>query len=67
MTEPATVVTEEPKPLLAGTFALYDDLNGGYVLVTETPDHGIVKKSIPGMLVKLMRGGPIGKFFGGGQ
>jgi hypothetical protein len=51
--EPVTL----PTPLIAGTFALYDDQNGGYVLVTETTEHGLTRKHIPAAMVKLATGG----------
>lgn len=46
-----------PAPMLAGTFAIYEDGQGGYVLVTDTPDHGMMRKHIPAGLVKLATGG----------
>lgn len=50
--EPTTV---EPVPMMAGTFALYDDGHGGIVLVTDVNGE-ITKKAIPAALVKLATG-----------
>jgi len=52
------VVTEEseaPEPLLTGTFALYADGKGGYVIVGETPVHGVVRKHISPSLMRMMK------------
>jgi hypothetical protein len=46
-----------PEAVIAGTFALYEDGAGGYVLVTETVAHGTQRKHIPAGLVKLATGG----------
>jgi hypothetical protein len=46
-----------PEPMLAGTFALYEDGQGGFVLVTDTEDHGEQRKHIPAALVKMATGG----------
>lgn len=57
--------TTQPEPELAGTFAIYADGRGGYVLVTDTVDQGTTRKHIPAALVKLATGnGVIGKIFG---
>ncbi len=42
-----------PEPLLHGTFALYPDGAGGFVLVTETDAHGVNRKHIPSAMVRL--------------
>lgn len=42
-----------PAPLIAGTFALYDDAQGGFVLVTQTTEHGLNRRHIPSGMVKL--------------
>lgn len=44
---------DQPAPLIAGTFALYDDGQAGFVLVTETTDHGLNRRHIPAGMVKL--------------
>lgn len=44
-----------PVPAVAGTFALYEDGNGGFVLVTDI-DGDTTRKHIPGALVKLAMG-----------
>ena len=44
-----------PIPVLAGTFALYDDGHGGYVLVTDVGGE-VTKKAIPAALVKMATG-----------
>lgn len=41
------------EPLVGGTFALYDDDHGGFVLVAETTQHGIMRRHIPAAMVKL--------------
>lgn len=43
-----------PQPILAGTFAIYDDGDGGFVIVGET-EGGIVRKHITKRIVSLMR------------
>jgi hypothetical protein len=48
-----------PRPLIAGTFAVYEAPDGGYVLVTDTP-RGVDRKVISGRMVKLG-----GKLLGG--
>ncbi len=70
MSDPTTDVTEagvfDPQPVIAGTFALYEDGEGGFVLVTQTDKHGIDRKHIPKALVKMATGGGIiGRKFGG--
>lgn len=57
-------VTPGPAPVIAGTFAIYEDGRGGYVLVTDTEAHGISRQHIPGALIKLAGGGLLG--VGGG-
>ncbi len=63
MTDPTTDVAEggvfDPEPVIAGTFALYEDGEGGFVLVTQTERHGIDRKHIPKALVKMATGGGI--------
>lgn len=54
-----------PTPLMAGTFAIYEDGKGGYVLVAQrdgeaAPD----RKHIPGALVKVLTGGLLGRKLG---
>lgn len=50
-----------PRPLIAGTFAFYEDGSGGIVAVAETPETGVVRRHIPRAMVKmatrLMSGG----------
>jgi hypothetical protein len=48
-------VAVEPVPMMAGTFALYDDGHGGIVLVTDVNGE-VTKKAIPAALVKLATG-----------
>lgn len=56
----------QPEPELAGTFAIYADGHGGYVLVTDTVDQGTTRKHIPAAIVRLATGnGVLGKIFGG--
>lgn len=56
---PAATGAAGPEALLAGTFALYEDGQGGYVLVTDTVQHGTDRKHIPAALVKMATGGGI--------
>lgn len=56
------IVPEGPVPAIAGTFAIYEDGSGGYVLVTDTTEHGTMRKHIPATIVKLM-GGKLGSLF----
>jgi hypothetical protein len=52
----APLATEPgPIPVIAGTFALYDDGNGGYVLVYDV-DGEVTRKAIPAALVKMATG-----------
>ena len=57
-----------PQPLAAGTYAVYDDTNGGYVLVIGTREGETHHKHLPGHLVKMaekMAGGsPLAMLFG---
>lgn len=58
--------TITPTAVLEGTFALYPDGQGGYVLVTYTEAHGLDRKHIPAALVKMATGGGvIGRRFAG--
>lgn len=62
MPEPAPgadVAPTGPAPLAAGTFAIYEDGQGGYVLVTDMPGSGVQRKHIPAALVKLVTGGGV--------
>lgn len=57
-----------PQPLLAGTFAVYSDDRGGFVLVADTVDgegtSTVHRKAIPAAMVKLVTGGgPLGGMF----
>lgn len=55
-TESAPLAAEPgPVPLMAGTFALYDDGHGGIILVTDV-DGAVTKKAIPAALVKMATG-----------
>lgn len=61
----------EPQALASGTFAVYEDGAGGFVLVTNMPDHGgVARRHIPSALVKMVTGGgmlsrKLGGIFGG--
>lgn len=48
-----------PVALFEGTFAIYPDGQGGYVLVTDTAEHGTDRRHIPAAMVKLATGGGI--------
>lgn len=57
-----------PVPLLAGTFAIYDDQAGGYAVVAETVDAEgatqVHRKAIPAAMVRLVQGtGPMSGMF----
>lgn len=66
----AALAPDPPKPMLAGTFALYETPRGGLVLVTETPEHGVVRRELSPAVVraglvlagggKMPKGGPAG-------
>jgi hypothetical protein len=58
-TQPCSEVT----PVIAGTFAIYEDGHGGFVLVTDT-EHGTDRKHIPSTFVKLALRGGLGRFLG---
>lgn len=63
--------TDDPTPLLAGTFAVYQTPDGGFVLVTDIPGRGQETKVIPGKMVRLVTSGVgskmFGSLFGGGN
>lgn len=46
------VPTEQPEPAISGTFAIYEDGQGGYVLVTDIGG-SIERKHIPAKVVKM--------------
>jgi len=66
----SALAPDEPVPLLAGTFALYEAPSGALVLVTDTPQHGVVRRHLPAAVVKagmvlagggkMPKGGPAG-------
>lgn len=67
--EPATGAA--PLAMLEGTFAIYQDGHGGFVLVTDTVQHGTDRRHIPAAMVKLATGGGmisrrLAGMFGGG-
>lgn len=47
-----------PLPTLAGTFAIYDDGHGGFVLVTDVGGD-VTRKHIPAAIVKMATGGGV--------
>jgi len=67
MTEPEHGVTAEPAaptPAVAGTFAIYQDSDGGLVLVADIVGRGPVRRKVPAAMVQMMtgeRGGVVGK------
>lgn len=44
-----------PAPILAGTFAIYEDGGGGFVLVTDVAGD-VTRKHVPAAVVKLAMG-----------
>lgn len=42
-----------PVPVAAGSFAIYDDGRGGFVLVTQTEQQGIHRSHISARMVKM--------------
>lgn len=63
--------TDGPVPIAAGTYALYDDRAGGYVLVIGTREGETHHKHIPARVVKMAEmamGGnsPLAAMFGAG-
>lgn len=45
-------------PVAAGTFVIYEDGKGGFVLVTDMPEQGGVRhQHIPRALIKMVTGG----------
>jgi hypothetical protein len=62
--------TPPQEPMAAGTYAVYDDQQGGYVLVLGTREGQTHHKHIPAKVVKMgemMMGGnsPLAALFGG--
>lgn len=67
---PDVVNAEGPAPMAAGTYAVYDDQAGGYVLVVATREGQTHHKHIPARVVKMAEmamGGnsPLAAMFGG--
>ena len=67
---PEAVNAEGPAPMAAGTYAVYDDQAGGYVLVVATREGQTHHKHIPARVVKMAEmamGGnsPLAAMFGG--
>lgn len=61
---------DEPTPAVAGTFAIYPDGKGGYVLVTDVGGT-VERRHIPAAVVKMVSGGGMfarkfAQVFGGG-
>ena len=48
-----TAPDNAPIPLVAGSFALYEDGKGGFWLVTHNPEQGVVKTHIPRKMVRI--------------
>lgn len=67
----APVLQGAPEPAISGTFAIYEDGKGGYVLVTDSAQlGGVTHKHLPRALIKMMSGaagrlGGLGALFGG--
>lgn len=61
VTDPTTqLLPAGPAPVAAGTFAIYEDGHGGYVLVADMPAHGgITRRHIPAAIVKMATGSGI--------
>src|SRR3954469_16701086 len=57
--EQAAAGADGPTPVIAGTFAVYEDGRGGYVLVTDTAQYGTDRRHIPAAMVKMASGGGI--------
>lgn len=50
------------EPTFAGTYAVYEDGSGGYMLVTDDMHLGVQRKKIPAALIKMLDGnGFLGK------
>lgn len=47
------MISADRMPIVAGTFAFYDDGQGGIVAVADTPQFGVQRKHIPPAMVKL--------------
>jgi hypothetical protein len=45
-----------PKPISSGTFAIYQDTDGGLVLVAEIVGRGLIRRKIPAAMVRIMSG-----------
>ncbi len=59
---------QRPDPLFAGTYAIYDDGHGGYVLVAKTREGQEHRKHLPAGMVKMaqkLSAGPLASLFGG--
>jgi CubicO group peptidase (beta-lactamase class C family) len=60
---------QRPDPLFAGTYAIYDDGHGGYVLVAKTREGQEHRKHLPAGMVKMAQklssAGPLASLFGG--
>lgn len=49
---------------MAGTFALYQMDDGGFVLTTDVEGRGVEQRVVPGKMVRLVTSGPFAKMFG---
>ncbi len=63
----AEAATQQPRPVFAGTFAIYQDGRGGFMLVVQHEDGTIDQKHIPAGMVKLAQSGFMEKMMGGGS
>lgn len=50
-------------PVMAGTFAIYEDTDGGMVLVADVAGQGVTRRKIPAQIVSMLHsgGGPVGR------
>lgn len=48
------MTTPELAPVIGGTFAIYEDGNGGFVFVADTTQHGVMRKHIPKWQARYM-------------
>lgn len=69
--ELAEIPAPVPAPIMAGTFAVYETPDGGFVLVTEIPGRGVEQRVISGKLVRMVTSGKgagmLGRIFGMGE
>jgi hypothetical protein len=51
--------------MIAGTFAVYQADDGGFVVVTDVAGRGVERRSISGRVIRMVTSGPLARTFSG--